>query len=99
MLSASAALAQDAASVSAAATDNADDEAVRELDTIVIVGQAQTYSSAESTAAMALRQAPVTSILAQIDKLQGVLISRNNWTGPARTFQRRFKRQATRPVV
>lgn len=81
LFSASAALAQDAAPVTAAAADKADGETLRELDTIVVVGQAQTYSSAESTESMALQQAPVTSILAQIDNLPGVLVQEGDTFG------------------
>ena len=81
LFSASAALAQDAAPVAAAAADKADGETLRELDTIVVVGQAQTYSSAESTESMALQQAPVTSILAQIDNLPGVLVQEGDTFG------------------
>ncbi|MBU3920018.1 MAG: TonB-dependent receptor plug domain-containing protein, partial [Alphaproteobacteria bacterium] len=77
----SAALAQEATTAATAATDNTEDEAVRELDTIVIVGQAQTYSSAESTESMALQQAPVASILAQIDNLPGVLVQEGDTFG------------------
>ncbi|MEZ6002267.1 TonB-dependent receptor domain-containing protein [Hyphomonas sp.] len=53
----------------------------REMDAIVVVGQAQTYSSAESTEAMALQQAPVSSILAQIDNLPGVLVTEGDTFG------------------
>ena len=56
------------------------DEA-RELDTIIVVGQAQTYSSAESTESMALQQAPVSSILAQVDNLPGVLVTEGDTFG------------------
>lgn len=54
---------------------------VQELDTIVVVGQAQTYSSAESTESMALQQAPVTSILSEIDNLPGVLVTEGDTFG------------------
>jgi outer membrane receptor for Fe3+-dicitrate len=77
----SASWAQETTIASTSATDSVDDEAVRELDTVVIVGQAQTYSSAESTATMALQQAPVASILAQIDNLPGVLVQEGDTFG------------------
>lgn len=54
---------------------------IRELETVVITGEAQTYSSSESTEAMALQQAPVTSILAQVDNLPGVLVSEGDTFG------------------
>jgi len=53
----------------------------RELDTVIVVGQQQTYSSAESTESMALQQAPVTSILAQIDNLPGVQVQEGDAFG------------------
>ena len=58
---------------------NADE--ARELDTVIVVGQQQTYSSAESTEAMALQQAPVTSVLAQIDNLPGVQVQEGDAFG------------------
>lgn len=58
---------------------NADE--TRELDTVIVVGQQQTYSSAESTESMALQQAPVTSILAQIDNLPGVQVQEGDAFG------------------
>ena len=61
--------------VSATAEDS------RELDTVVVIGQAQTYSSAETTEAMALQQSPVTSVLAQIDNLPGVLVQEGDAFG------------------
>ena len=59
--------------------DNADDE--MSYETVIVVGQAQTYSSAETTEAMTLQQAPVTSILAQIDNLPGVLVQEGDTFG------------------
>ena len=58
---------------------NADE--ARELDTVIVVGKQQTYSSAESTEAMALQQAPVTSVLAQIDNLPGVQVQEGDAFG------------------
>ncbi|KCZ86208.1 TonB-dependent receptor [Hyphomonas adhaerens MHS-3] len=58
---------------------NADE--ARELDTVIVVGQQQTYSSAESTESMALQQAPVTSVLAQIDNLPGVQVQEGDAFG------------------
>lgn len=54
---------------------------VSEMDTIVVVGTAQTYSSAETSEAMALQQSPVTSILAQVDNLPGVLVQEGDAFG------------------
>ncbi|KCZ56090.1 TonB-dependent receptor domain-containing protein [Hyphomonas chukchiensis] len=53
----------------------------RSLDTIIVLGSQQTYSSAESTEAMALQQSPVTSLLAQIDNLPGVLVTEGDAFG------------------
>lgn len=75
------ALAQQGSSAQPTATEDTADEAVRQLDAVVIVGQAQTYSSAETTKAMALQQAPVTSILSQIDNLPGVLVQEGDTFG------------------
>lgn len=58
---------------------NADD--TRELGTIIVTGTAQTYSSSETTEAMTLQQAPVTSILAQVDNLPGVLVQEGDAFG------------------
>jgi iron complex outermembrane receptor protein len=84
-LLASASLALCATSAIAQSVDSTtpDDQAEqrREMDTVVIIGQAQTYSSAESTEAMALQQAPVSSILAQVDNLPGVLVSEGDTFG------------------
>lgn len=56
-------------------------EETRELNTVVVVGEAQTYSSTESTEAMALQQSPVTSVLAQIDNLPGVNVNEGDVFG------------------
>lgn len=56
----------------------ADDAAV---DTIVVVGAGKTYSAAETSEAMALQQAPITNVLAQIDNLPGVLVSEGDAFG------------------
>ncbi|MFT5774576.1 TonB-dependent receptor plug domain-containing protein, partial [Hyphomonas sp.] len=56
-------------------------EEARELETIVVLGAQQTYSSAETTEAMALQQSPVTSILAQIDNLPGVQVQEGDAFG------------------
>lgn len=53
----------------------------RELEAVIVVGAAQTYSSAETTEAMTLQQAPVTSILAQVDNLPGVLVQEGDTFG------------------
>ena len=53
----------------------------RSLDTIIVLGSQQTYSSAESTEAMALQQSPITSLLAQIDNLPGVLVTEGDAFG------------------
>ena len=60
-------------------SDTAED--TQSLDTIIVIGQAQTYSSAESTESMALQQAPVSSILAQVDNLPGVLVTEGDTFG------------------
>ena len=65
----------------AMAEEAADAEEARELETVIIVGQAQTYSSVETTEAMALQQSPVTSILAQVDNLPGVLVQEGDAFG------------------
>lgn len=65
----------------APASGSTDGDSLRQLDAVVIVGQAQTYSSAETTEAMALQQAPVTSILSQIDNLPGVLVQEGDTFG------------------
>lgn len=71
-----------AVTAAAAANQTETTEAAPEaVETIVVVGQAQTYSSAETTEGMALQQAPVTSILAQIDNLPGVLIQEGDAFG------------------
>ena len=62
-----------------ALADEADE--ARELEAVIVVGQAQTYSSAETTEAMALQQAPVSSILAQVDNLPGVLVQEGDTFG------------------
>tara|TARA_R110002020_G_scaffold309301_2_gene525229 strand:- start:51945 stop:54374 length:2430 start_codon:yes stop_codon:yes gene_type:complete len=56
-------------------------DATRSLDTIIVLGSQQTYSSAESTEAMALQQSPITSLLAQIDNLPGVLVTEGDAFG------------------
>ena len=56
-------------------------EEARELETIVVLGAQQIYSSAETTEAMALQQSPVTSILAQIDNLPGVQVQEGDAFG------------------
>ncbi len=63
--------------------DDADATAddTRELGTIIVTGIAQTYSSSETTEAMTLQQAPVTSILAQVDNLPGVLVQEGDTFG------------------
>lgn len=53
----------------------------RELGTIIVTGSAQTYSSSETTEAMTLQQSPVTSILAQVDNLPGVLVQEGDTFG------------------
>ncbi len=50
-------------------------------DEIFVVGTARTYSSVDTTEAMALQQAPVTSVLAQIDNLPGVLVTEGDTFG------------------
>lgn len=60
---------------------SASSDEARELDTVLVVGQAQTYSSVETTEAMALQQSPVTSILAQVDNLPGVLVQEGDAFG------------------
>ena len=57
----------------------ADDE--RALETVIVVGEAKTYSSVETTESMALQQSPVTSVLAQIDNLPGVLVQEGDAFG------------------
>lgn len=56
-------------------------DADRQLDTIQVIGQAQTYSSSETTDTMALQQSPVTSLTAQIDGLPGVLVNEGDTFG------------------
>ncbi len=56
-------------------------ETARELEAIIVTGQAQTYSSAESTEAMARQQSPVTSVLAQVDNLPGVQVQEGDAFG------------------
>jgi outer membrane receptor for Fe3+-dicitrate len=56
-------------------------EETREFETVIVVGEAKTYSSAETTEAMTLQQAPVTSILAQVDNLPGVLVQEGDTFG------------------
>ena len=80
LLSASIGLAMGAAQAQDATTDGDSDDA-RALETVIVVGQAQTYSSAESTESMALQQSPVTSVLAQIDNLPGVLVQEGDAFG------------------
>ena len=53
----------------------------RQLDTVIVLGQQQTYASSESTESMALQQSPVTSILAQIDNLPGVQVQEGDAFG------------------
>ena len=61
--------------------DADDADADRQLDTIQVIGQAQTYSSSETTETMALQQSPVTSLTSQIDGLPGVLINEGDTFG------------------
>jgi iron complex outermembrane recepter protein len=49
--------------------------------TVVVVGKGVTYSTSETTETMALAQAPVTSVLAQVDSLPGVLVSEGDTFG------------------
>lgn len=56
-------------------------DAERALDAVIVVGEAQTYSSNETTEAMALQQSPVTSVLAQIDNLPGVNVNEGDVFG------------------
>jgi len=62
-------------------TSEAESEDSRELETVIVVGEAKTYSSAETTEAMTLQQSPVTSVLAQIDNLPGVLVQEGDAFG------------------
>lgn len=62
------------------AADTTTDD-TRELTTIIVTGEAQTYSSVETTETMALQQSPITSILAQIDNLPGVLVQEGDAFG------------------
>ena len=64
----------------AAFADDAPDAEAR-LGSIIVVGEAQTYSSTETTEAMALQQSPVTSVLAQIDNLPGVNVNEGDVFG------------------
>ncbi len=59
----------------------APDDADAVMSTVVVTGQAQTYSSAETTESMALQQSPVTSVLAQIDNLPGVQVQEGDAFG------------------
>lgn len=58
-----------------------DAEDTRELEAVIVVGAAQTYSSSETSEAMTLQQSPVTSILAQVDNLPGVLVQEGDAFG------------------
>lgn len=58
-----------------------DADEARSLETVIVVGEAQTYSSAETTEVMTLQQAPITSILAQVDNLPGVLVQEGDTFG------------------
>jgi len=60
---------------------HAQENAVSEVDTIIVIGQGKTFSTAETTEPMALQQAPITSVLAQIDNLPGVLVSEGDAFG------------------
>ena len=50
-------------------------------ETIVVLGQGQTYSSAATTSAMIEQQAPLTSVLAVVDNLPGVLVTEGDTFG------------------
>ena len=50
-------------------------------DEIIVIGVGRAYSSNASTAEMALQQAPITSVLAQIDNLPGVNVSEGDVYG------------------
>ncbi len=56
-------------------------DAIAEMDTIVVVGQGKTYSALETTEGMELQQAPITSVIAQIDNLPGVSINEGDSYG------------------
>ncbi len=57
------------------------DDADAIMSTVIVTGQAKTYSSAETTDSMALQQSPVTSVLAQIDNLPGVQVQEGDAFG------------------
>ncbi len=59
----------------------APDEADAVMSTVIVTGQAKTYSSAETTDSMALQQSPATSVLAQIDNLPGVQVQEGDAFG------------------
>ncbi len=50
-------------------------------DVVVVVGSGRTYSSNETTREMANQQAPLTSVLAQIDNLPGVHVTEGDQFG------------------
>lgn len=50
-------------------------------DEIIVIGVGRTYSSNASTEEMALQQAPITSVLAQIDNLPGVNVTEGDAYG------------------
>ena len=56
-------------------------EAYGEDDTIIVTGQATTYTNSQVTEAMVLQQAPITSPLAQIDSLPGVNVQEGDTFG------------------
>lgn len=65
----------------ALAQETVPDDADAVMSTVVVTGQAKTYSSAETTESMALQQSPVTSVLAQADNLPGVQIQEGDAFG------------------
>ena len=58
-----------------------DQPALVATDEIVVIGQGRTYSSNATTEGMSLQQAPITSVVDQIDNLPGVLVSEGDAFG------------------
>lgn len=70
------------ASATARAQEGGEANVVSDVsDEIIVIGVGQTYNSNASTEEMALQQAPLTSVLAQIDNLPGVNVTEGDTYG------------------
>ena len=69
------------AAAASPAQDISDAPVGAEAETIIVVGQGQTYSSTDTTQTMIEQQTPLTSVLAVVDNLPGVLVTEGDTFG------------------